>query len=203
MLDRFLRAVPPRSIDGKLLGLLAPHAGLQYGGPVAAYAYALVRDRVFDTVVIIGPMHHPMSGAVITSGHTHYETPLGSVAVDQSALDSIGQSVHLTRVRNDSEHSVEIELLFLQHVLKPGFSIVPLMLRDQSESQAAALGAALAETLKDRRALIVASSDLSHFYTQNIAQPLDTTLLDAVAATNVPRLTEYNEPGKRFATGYS
>src|SRR5258708_19555981 len=76
MLDRFLRAVPPRSIDGKLLGLLAPHAGLQYSGPVAAYAYARVRDLDFDTVVIIGPMHHPMSGAVITSGPTHYETPL-------------------------------------------------------------------------------------------------------------------------------
>src|SRR5258708_943395 len=104
MLDRFLRAVPPRSFDGKLLGLLAPHAGIQYSGPVAAHAYAL--------------------------------------------------------------------------------------------------GAALAETLKDRRALIVASSDLSHFYPQDIANQLDTTLLDCVAAMDVPRLVEYNEQGKAFACGY-
>src|SRR5258708_7152803 len=136
MLDRFLQAIPPHPFDGKLLGLLAPHAGIQYSGPVAAHAYALVRDMVFDTVVVIGPMHHPINGAVITSGHTHYETPLGTVPVDRGALESIGQSVHLTHVRNDPEHSVEIELPFLQHTLKAGFSFVPLMLRDQSESQA-------------------------------------------------------------------
>ncbi len=202
MLDRFLQAVPPRQVDGTIRGLLAPHAGLQYSGPVAAHAFALVKGLAFDKVVIVGPMHHPMPGHILTTAHTAYETPLGTVPVDQAALAAIGKTLHLDAIRNDPEHSVEIELPFLQQVLTPGFSLIPLMLRDQSTEQAQALGAVLADVLRDRRALLVASSDLSHFYTQDIAHRLDTKMLDCVAAMDGERIVEYNERGKAFACGY-
>src|SRR5436305_396698 len=115
MLDRFLRAVQLPAIKGKPMGLLAPHAGLKYSGPVAAHSYALIRDMGFDTVVVIGPMHHPINGSVLTSAHTHYETPLGCVEIDRGTLFSLGRTVPLTELRRDPEHSVEIELPFLQH----------------------------------------------------------------------------------------
>src|SRR5579859_4670170 len=86
MLDRFLGAVtapPVQPIEGQIMGLLAPHAGLRYSGPVASHAYAAVKGKTFNTVVVIGPMHHPLRGAVLTSAHTAYETPLGLVPVDQ------------------------------------------------------------------------------------------------------------------------
>ena len=139
MMDEFLEVVPPQTVDGKLLGLLAPHAGYRYSGPVAAYAFALVKGMSFDTVVVIGPMHQVMPGAVLTTAHSAYETPLGTVPVDREVIEALGQRVHLTAVRNDPEHSVEIELPFLQHVLEPGFTFVPLMLRDQSAAQVEAL----------------------------------------------------------------
>lgn len=202
MMDRFLKAVPPRQVEGTIRGLLAPHAGLLYSGQVAAHAYALVKSLSFDTVVVIGPMHHLMPGAVLTTAHAAYQTPLGSVAVDQETLMAIDKAVHLDFTRNDPEHAVEIELPFLQHVLELGFSLIPLMLRDQSVAKAQALGATLAEVLKDRRVLLVASSDLSHFYSQDIAHQLDKTMLNCVAAMDARQVIDYNEHGKAFACGH-
>jgi AmmeMemoRadiSam system protein B len=201
MLDRFLRAARLPAISGKPMGLLAPHAGLKYSGPVAAHSYALIRDMVFDTVVVIGPMHHPIAGSVLTSAHTHYETPLGCVEIDRGALHGLGRAVQLTELRSDPEHSVEIELPFLQHLLKPGFSLIPLMLRDQSFTQAKALGQALATLLNDRKVLFVASSDLSHFYAQEIANKLDTIMLNHVGWMDAERVIDCNERGTAFACG--
>src|SRR5512146_2953666 len=76
MMDDFLNAAQPPTTDGEILGLLAPHAGYRYSGPVAAHAYRLIKDHAFDTVAVIGPMHHPLPGAVLTTGHSAYETPL-------------------------------------------------------------------------------------------------------------------------------
>ncbi len=202
MIDEFLQAVPPQTVDGQILGLLAPHAGYRYSGPVAAYAYALVSGMAFDTVVVIGPMHHALPGAVLTTTHSAYETPLGTVPVDREGIEALGQRVRLTMVGNDPEHSVEIELPFLQHVLEPGFTFVPLMLRDQSAPQVEALSEALAEVLEDRHVLVVASSDLSHYYAQEIANQFDSTMLACVEAMDVSCIIEFNENQTAFACGY-
>ncbi len=202
MMDEFLQAAKPTAVDGEILGILSPHAGYRYSGPVAAHAYQLLKDQAFDTVAVIGPMHHPLPGAVLTTGHTAYETPLGTVPVDQDALDAIRKTVRLTPVRNDPEHSVEIELPFLQHVLGSNFTFIPLMLRDQSREQAEALGAALAEVLRDRRALLVASSDLSHFFPQEIANKFDSTMLACIEAMDAGCVIEFNESRVAFACGY-
>jgi AmmeMemoRadiSam system protein B len=201
MLDGFLDAVQLPVVKGRPMGLLAPHAGLKFSGPVAAHSYAFVRDMVFDTVVVIGPMHHPIPGSVLTSAHSHYETPLGCVPIDRGVLYSLGRSIPLTELRDDPEHSVEIELPFLQRVLKPGFSLVPIMLRDQSLKQAQALGQALATLLNDRKVLIVASSDLSHFYKQEIANKLDKIMLNHVGWMDAERVIDCNERGTAFACG--
>lgn len=206
MIDRFLETAhrqhkPEAPGQGHLLGLLAPHAGLRYSGPVAAHAFAGVQDLAFDSVVVAGPLHYPLPGVILTTAHTHYETPLGSIPVDREALDRLEAFVPLTRLTNDPEHSVEIELPFLQHVLKPGFTLVPLMLRDQSEARAEALGNALAEVLRGRNVLFVASSDLSHFYPQPVANDYDHKMLDRVAAMDAEKVVAYNEAGIAFACG--
>ncbi len=202
MLDSFLSPVEPRTLNGKLLGLLSPHAGLRYSGPVAAHAYALLKGLSFDTVVVVGPMHHPIPGATLTSGHSDYQTPLGTVPIDREIMERIGKRVPLTIIRNDPEHSVEIELPFLQHILASGFTLVPLMLRDQSSENAKLLGAALVDALQDRRVLLVASSDLSHFYPQDTAHSLDKLMLDRVAAMDAQGVVDHNERRTAFACGY-
>jgi len=203
MVEQFLTATPQTNLDGtKVIGLLAPHAGLRFSGPVGAHAFALIRNLNFDSVVVIGPMHHPIPGTVQTTAHLAYETPLGTVPVDRETLTAIGRTIPLTALRNDPEHSIEIELPFLQHVLKPGFSLVPLMLRDQSAAQSEILGSALADALHDRNVLFVASSDLSHFYPQIVANELDSTMLSAVESMDAERVVDLNERGLAFACGY-
>src|SRR5262249_19740436 len=144
-----------------------------------ASAFAQVRDRAFDQVIILGPLHRAISGVgrgPLTSAHAAYETPLGTVPVDRDLLDSLNAALpepeRLVGVRNDPEHSIEIEVPFLQRVLRPGFGILPIMLVDQSARQVDSLSKALIAVLGKvhQRTLLVASSDLSHFYPQNIAK---------------------------------
>ncbi len=189
MLDGFLANAPSKPLDRSLIGILVPHAGYRYSGPVAGKAFAYLRGMQFDTVVVIGPMHHPIPGAVLTTRHSAYTTPLDEMSVDHEFLEVLSRTIPLTSIHDDPEHSIEIEIPFLQHTLNDPEQIrlVPLMLNDQSAGMAARLGAALASLLKGRRALLVASSDLSHFYPEDTALELDTALLE--------RFTEFDPDG--------
>ncbi|MCC7207061.1 MAG: AmmeMemoRadiSam system protein B [Anaerolineae bacterium] len=210
MIDDFLEsadAAKPPGHGGAVRGLLAPHAGLRYSGQVAAHAFDTVRGQTYDTVVVIGPLHRPIPGLTaavraLTSGHDAYETPLGPVAIDREAVEAISARVPLQAVRGDPEHSIEIELPFLQHVLAPGFTLVPIMLLDQSKRMSAQLAETLAETLRGRRVLFVASSDLSHFYPQPVANELDSRMLGAVSDLDAPRVVDLDEQGVAFACGH-
>ena len=198
--------VTPPTPGCAVVGLLAPHAGHAYSGAVAAHAFRAVQGQAYELVVIAGPSHFHADGPLLTSGHSHYATPLGSVPVDQAALAALQAALaatgrELTPLRHDHEHALEIELPFLQRALAPGFALLPLMLRDQSPTQAQALGAALAQVLAGRRALLVASSDLSHFYPQATANAMDAVMLDAVAAGDPAGLLAAQAEGRGQACG--
>lgn len=214
MLDDFLKAAQPSQPGppaARIVGLLAPHAGLVYSGPVAAYAYELVRGLAVDVVAVVSPSHFHDDAPVLTSAHAAYETPLGGVLVDQEALALLRAKLAealsrppdevLAALRHDREHAVEIELPFLQRVLTPGFQLLPLMLRDQSERVARALGQALAGVLRGRRALVVASSDLSHYYPQPVALKLDGVMLEAVRTCDPEQVLAVQAAGRGFACG--
>jgi hypothetical protein len=192
---------------GDLVALIVPHAGHRYSGAVASQAFHLLRGVSVETVVVVAPMHHPYSGRILTSSHPAYQTPLGAVPVDREALEAVDgalpANLHLERVARDAEHSLEIELPFLQRALKGPFGLVPLMLRDQSAATAEALGGALALALRNRSCLLVASSDLSHFYPDAVARELDAYLLARVEAFDPRGVLEAEEQGKGFACGRS
>jgi len=199
--DGFLAAAEPPDLWGELIALLAPHAGHRYSGPVAGRAYRAVQGAEFESVAVVGPSHYPYAVPVLTTAHDAYATPLGRVPVDRAALDRLGAAVPVATVRRDAEHSLEIELPFLQRALVGGFGLLPLMLVEQSLALAESLGAALAEVLRGRRALLVASSDLSHFYPQRTAEALDRAMLDAVAAFDPAAVIAAEESGRGFACG--
>jgi AmmeMemoRadiSam system protein B len=186
-LDQYLDAVRPLAPRGVLWGIVAPHAGLRYSGPVAAWAYTCLRGQRPQLVAVVGPMHSPARAPVLTTAHEAYATPLGMVMVDIPAVHQLDRALRerlgygLTPVRNDPEHAIEIELPFLQHVLGT-FHLLPVMLRDQRVEVAEALGHALAATLRGRHALLVASSDLSHYYPQARARELDAVVLGRLEA---------------------
>ena len=203
--DAQLAAATSARPAGDLVALIVPHAGHRYSGAVACQAFHLLRGIAVETVVVVSPMHQPYPGRILTSAHPAYQTPLGIVAVDGELLDAVEASLpaglRLERVAQDAEHSLEIELPFLQRALAGPFRLVPLMLRDQSAATAEALGSALASALNGRSCLLVASSDLSHFYPDAVARSLDAYLLAQVEAFDPRGVIEAEEQGKGFACG--
>lgn len=199
--DAYIQQAEIPTIDGHIVGILAPHAGHRYSGPVAGYAYKALQGLEVDVVALIGPSHRRYPSQVLTSGHEAYETPLGQVPLDRTMLEALSAQVPLGTVREDSEHSLEIELPFLQRVLG-SFRLIPLALIDQSLPMAERLGAALADVLRDQKALLVASSDLSHFFPQAVAHQLDQKVLDAVAAYDPAGVIEAEEYGQKLACGH-
>jgi AmmeMemoRadiSam system protein B len=179
-IDAFLDAKPPAVVPGRIIGIIVPHAGHIYSGPIAADAFRLVRGLSCRRVVVVSPMHSYFPQPVLTTGHDAYATPLGAIRVDRETVEAVGKHVSLTRVRMDPEHSLEIELPFLQRALVEGFSLVPIMVRDQSFWMAEKLGAAIAEAVSGEDTLLVASSDLSHFYAEAQAHALDQIMLRTI-----------------------
>lgn len=190
--DAYLDAAKVDTLAGEIVGLIAPHAGHRYSGPVAAHAFQLAHGLSVETVAILCPSHFHADGPVLTSGHEGYLTPLGEVEVDREAVHRLRAELAVTlnepgdqvlvEIRKDREHAIEIELPFLQRTLTGDFQLIPLMLRDQSERVTRALSLALANALRGRRALIVGSSDLSHFCPQALAQKLDAEMLRQIDA---------------------
>ncbi len=194
-------------LEGEVIGLVAPHAGIQYSGPVAGYAFAAVRGRAPEVVAILSPMHYPYEAALLTTIHKAYATPLGEVPVAHDLLDAWEAGVQrrsgraFQRVANDPEHALEMELPFLQRALAGRFALLPLMMRDYRPEVCRSVGEALAEVLADRPALVVASSDLSHYYPETVARPLDEEMLRRVAALDPLAVLEAEAQGVGFACG--
>jgi len=202
-IDEMLSAAPSLELTGEVVGLVVPHAGYRYSGTTAARAFKAVEGLSFARVIIISPMHHPYPGAILTSDHAAYETPLGKVPVDRVALDRLMDNLAINPVRNDPEHALEIELPFLQRVLRGEFRLVPLMLRDQGLPTARALGDALAALHEPgEQTLLVASSDLSHFYSDAEARALDETMLRHIVAFDPRGVITADRKGEAFACGH-
>jgi len=199
----FLSNVPGAPL-GRPLGLIAPHAGYMYSGQVAAHAYAQIVGQSYDTVILFSPIHRgylALGGAVL-AGVTAYSTPLGAVALNQEMVDRLDDRVRLSVIKRDDEHSLEIQLPFLQETLG-AFDIVPIMMADQSLEFCQELGRAAATTAREsgRRVLFVASTDLSHFYTYDQARKLDQSGLDYVNAYDLVGLGRALQSGKTEACG--
>ncbi|MCG2768753.1 MAG: AmmeMemoRadiSam system protein B [Anaerolineae bacterium] len=171
-ITRYLGNVEPMGLTGELLGLIVPHAGYVYSGQVAAHAYRQLEGISFDRVVVVSPVHRMFVGQYGVVDADYYETPLGLVEIDALWVDALAGMVTVNQVLRDSEHSLEIQLPFLQHMLGE-FKLLPIMMGDQSLESCRILAEALVRVMGDERALLVASTDLSHFYRYSMALQLD------------------------------
>jgi len=207
LVDEYIDQAELPDLEGEVIGVIAPHAGHRYSGPVAGYAFAAVRGLTPELVAVISPMHQAYPQPLITTAHAAYATPLGNTPVDQPALKDLSGRLQtrlgygLSPIAYDQEHSLEIELPFLQRALGNSFSLLPVMVRQVDPRTSRALGAALAETLAGRKALLVASTDLSHFYTQPEANVLDGEMLKQIESFSPDALFETEAQGKGFACG--
>jgi len=198
MLEGFLANVPEQPLEGSLLGLIAPHAGYVYSGQTAAYAYKQLAGTDYDTIIIMSPNHRASWGAgFLVSTATHYETPLGLVPLDKPFIGRLADRVELQGVRRDNEHSLEIQLPFLQHVLGD-FRLVPVMINTDRTAAARGLGRALAELVKATEAsvLVVASTDLHHIPDYDEVVRRDRVVVDALVSYDMERIEQVlTEPG--------
>lgn len=157
-----------------IFGVIAPHAGYPYSGKTAAFAYNAIAGHKYKTVILISPSHSEyFPGVSIYSGDA-YSTPLGLVEVDNKKRDQLAELAGCIFVGYEGhrrEHALEVQLPFLQTVLKD-FNIVPIVMGDQSPEFIEVLANGIAE-IYDSDCLVVASSDLSHFYTKELADMLD------------------------------
>ncbi|MGD0006295.1 MAG: AmmeMemoRadiSam system protein B [Anaerolineaceae bacterium] len=184
--DDYLSQADEPELDGEVLALIAPHAGHIYSGATAGYAFRCVKGCHFDLVAVISPLHRGYTTSpLLTTAHQAYQTPLGAIPVDHQALFALAKALEapklkLAAVAYDEEHSLEIELPFLQRALTGEFRLLPVMIASQEPAVAYSLGDALAEVLQGRNALMVASTDLSHYRTESEANKLDAEMLSQI-----------------------
>ncbi len=205
-LELYLDSAEVKKPEGELQGIIVPHAGHVYSGSVAAHAFKCLSGTNFETVVIVSPSHYHYDDIIVTTSHSSYETPLGTVMVDHSLIEKLNNKLvdklgkNLKYVDYDSEHAIEVELPFLQHIMGQ-FKLLPLMIVEQTIDIAKELGHSIAEVVSDRRALMVASSDLSHFYSEKIANGLDGEMLGRIESFDPRGVIEAEENGTGFACG--
>ncbi len=168
--------------DGELIGLIAPHAGYVYSGHVAGYAYKQLMGQSFDTVVLVGLSHrYPIGGAAIYARGV-FRTPLGDIQIDEDL------AAEIMRLNSDildlppahaNEHSLEVQLPFLQYTLSD-FRIVPILLQDDSPENVIPLSRAIAEAMGDRSCLLIGSTDLCHYPVYEEARKSDQVVIEAI-----------------------
>jgi AmmeMemoRadiSam system protein B len=186
--DRYLAAVPLSCSFEHLIGLIAPHAGLMYSGPVAAFAYQELRHCVAETVIMIGPSHFVAFDGVALYPDGGFQTPLGVAEIDEECAAALVQATPLVRAlpaAHAREHALEMQLPFLKRVA-PQAKIVPLLMGAQTPDTIRELGTALERVVETfvaagKRMLLLASTDLSHYHDAPTAWRLDSVVVDHVA----------------------
>jgi MEMO1 family protein len=178
---------------GAIRAIIAPHAGLMFSGPVGAYAYKAATGP-YDVAVLVGPSHFVAFDGVALYPDGAFESPLGATAIDPAGVAAISASavVRSLPAVHQREHSLEMQLPFLKR-LWPDVPIVPLLMGYQHRDTIEALAAALESAFGGRRALLVASTDLSHYFDAVTAASLDRRVQDCVATFDPRRLLDLFE----------
>lgn len=200
--DACLAEVAPHAVPGRLLGLVAPHAGMMYSGGVAAHAYALVRGQHDRTVILAGPSHRLAFEGVAVYAEGEFETPLGRIPIDREIAQALlaEPSAVDWPAPHAGEHSLEMQLPFLQRLM-PGLRIVPCLLGSQTREESLGLGRALARAAREHGALLVASSDLSHYHPASVARRLDAQVIACLERLDPEGLMEQLEAFRGHACG--
>ena len=205
-----------RSSDPSLLGIVSPHAGYAYSGPIASHGFGEVFKHLetIDTVVILGPNHQGMGAPISFYPEGKWHNPLGSVEIDTEFIDyakdydfgSLQKQVGFEPNAHSNEHSIDIQLPFLQYLFENQFLIAPICLGDQSYSTTVStLSTFLSEYIKSRsekRLLIVASSDFSHEHNYDLVVKNDKGMLSYLEKMELDEAEKFRRRVNMTMCGY-
>lgn len=174
------------------VGAVCPHAGLMYSGRTAGAVYARLQPP--ETLVVLGPNHHGVGAEAALPGHAEWETPLGPVPIDRELAQAIRVASRVLEeddAAHAREHSIEVQLPFLRYLM-PGSRLVPISVSPVGPAAVGDLGRAVAEGIRavGRRAVVVASTDFSHYVSRAVAERKDRPALDAIRSLDPERLLE-------------
>lgn len=196
----FMHRIGPKSLpsgpvsnERHILAVVSPHAGYIYSGPVAAHGYYhLSKEPAPDVVVLLGPNHTGMGAGLAVWAEGAWKTPLGSVQVDDALTKELANRgvVEIDQEAHLYEHSIEVQIPFLQFIYQKEFKILPICMMLQDYMTSLELGKALAELLVGKSSLIVASTDFSHYVPYSEAYKKDTMAGDCIIKMDAKALSE-------------
>jgi AmmeMemoRadiSam system protein B len=181
-------SIPSVNEQGKrnIVGLVCPHAGYMYSGPIAAYSYAeLAKDGVPDVVIILGPNHTGLGSGVSIVESGYWRTPLGNVEINSEVAKRIVKNCEVMAVdelAHLQEHSIEVQLPLLQYIYGSRFSFVPICMMLQMKDVCMEVGNAIAKALENENVVIIASTDFTHYEPHEKACEKDIKVLKAIEA---------------------
>ncbi|MCP8310793.1 MAG: MEMO1 family protein [Candidatus Methylarchaceae archaeon HK01M] len=198
---------PPTSeVVGQKVALVSPHAGYIYSGPVAAHGYyACSFLKNIELVVIAGPNHHGIGSGIATVKEGVWETPLGKVEVDSDTakcLVEFSGIVDFDESGHRHEHSIEVQIPFLQYIYGSKFKILPISMMLQDMTTSLEVGKAIASCVKDKKVLLIASSDFTHYEEHEVASRKDFEVIKAILQMDIPRLYNTIEEFNVTMCGY-
>lgn len=202
-INRMLDDVEKTLLHGNIVSLIVPHAGYLYSGLTAAHAYKLIEGINFKTIVIISPSHREYFRGVSIFEGSSYKTPLGDIKIDNILRELLVKNdkiIESSLRGHGGEHAIEVQLPFLQIVQKD-FLLLPIVIGDQRADNCYHLGNRLGEVLQNKNALIIASTDLSHFHSSQSARELDQVAIDKVSKFDYEGLMNDLEFEKAEACG--
>lgn len=183
-----------KSVKKRIYGLVVPHAAYVFSGGIAAQAYYEILDVDIDTFILIGPDHNGIGSEISILVDGLWKTPLGTVEINNTISEKIMKNSLNTSIdinAHTHEHSLEVQIPFLQYRRKNTFRIVPILMKDQNIDTSIALGKSVFESIKDTNAMIISTSDLTHYEPYEIAYDKDLEMIKKIENLSIEPFYDY------------
>ncbi|NWJ90698.1 MEMO1 family protein [Marine Group I thaumarchaeote] len=180
--------MPPTDSDQKIYGVICPHAGFVYSGPVACHSFYSISSSASKLAIITGPNHYGIGQSIASMIDVSWKTPLGLVEVDsESALELRDglDILELDSFSHSKEHSIEVQVPMLQETFSHEMKILPISLINQEQKTATKVGSAIAKIAQKKDALLIGSSDFTHYEENEFAHRQDLALIDPILKLDV------------------
>ena len=180
--------MPPTDSDQKIYGVICPHAGFVYSGPVACHSFYSISSSASNLAIITGPNHYGIGQSIASMIDVSWKTPLGLVEVDsESALELRDglDILELDSFSHSKEHSIEVQVPMLQETFSHEMKILPISLINQEQKTATKVGSAIAKIAQKKDTLLIGSSDFTHYEENEFAHRQDLALIDPILKLDV------------------
>ena len=197
--------ISPTDSDEKIYGVICPHAGFVYSGSVACHSFYSISASASNLAIIVGPNHYGIGQNVASMIDVSWKTPLGLVEVDSDSVLKLREHLDILEIDSFShskEHSIEVQIPMLQEVFSDEMKILPISLINQEQKTATLVGSAIAKIARKKDALLIGSSDFTHYEENGFAYSQDQALIDPILKLDVDEFYKILYERKVTACGF-